>query len=66
MPKAEISDRGSGMDMVKLIAVCAGAVLLGFVMLGILLESFRAFLWVGIIGWVVYAIVVAAMRRRSS
>ena len=54
------------MDMVKLIAVCVGVVLLGFVLLGILLESFRAFLWVGIIGWVVYAIVMAAMRRRSS
>lgn len=52
--------------MVKSIAVCVGTVPFGFIMLGILLESFRAFLWVGIIGWVVYAIVVAAMRRRSS
>jgi hypothetical protein len=52
--------------MLKMAAIVIGAVLLGFIAAGIVFANFRLFLWIGIIGLIVYAIAGLVMARRSS
>ena len=52
--------------MLKMAAIIIGAVLLGFIVAGIVFANFRLFLWIGIIGLIVYAVAGLVMARRSS
>jgi len=54
------------MFALKVAAIVVGAVLLGFIVAGIVFSNFRAFLWIGIVGLIVYAIAGLVVARRSS
>jgi hypothetical protein len=54
------------MSALKVAAILIGALLLGFIVAGIVFSNFRAFLWIGIVGLIVYAIAGLVMARRSS
>jgi len=50
----------------KVAAIMIGAILLGFIAAGIVLSNFRFFIWIGIIGLIVYAIAAVVVARRPS
>lgn len=50
----------------KVAGIMIGAILLGFIAAGIVLSNFRFFLWIGIVGLVIYAIAALVVARRSS
>ena len=54
------------MFALKVAAIVIGAVLLGFIVAGLVFANFRTFLWIGVIGLIVYAIAGLVMARRSS
>jgi len=54
------------MSALKVAAILIGALLLGFIVAGIVFANFRAFLWIGIVGLIVYAIAGVVVARRSS
>ena len=54
------------MSAAKMALILVGFVLLGFLFVGIVITNLRFFLWIAIIGLVIYAIVGLVMARRSS
>ena len=50
----------------KAALIIVGALILGFIAAGIFLANMRFFLWVGIIGLVIYCIYGIVVARRSS
>ena len=52
--------------MLKVMLIIVGAVLIGFIAAGIVFANLRFFLWIGLVGLVVYAIAGMVMARRSS
>ena len=53
------------MTVLKAVLIFVGAVLLGFIVAGIVLSHFRFFIWIGVIGLIVYGIVALVTSRRS-
>jgi hypothetical protein len=53
------------MTVFKAVLIFVGAVLLGFVAAGIVLSHFRFFIWIGIIGLIIYGIAALVVSRRS-
>ena len=50
----------------KAALIIVGALMLGFIAAGIFLANMRFFLWIGIIGLVIYGIFGFVVARRSS
>jgi hypothetical protein len=53
-------------DGLKIALIIVGALLIGFVVAGIIFANLRLFLWIGIVGLVIYAIYGMVAARRSS
>jgi uncharacterized protein (DUF983 family) len=62
----DLGSRRTGMSAVKLALIIVGFVLLGFLFVGIVVSNLRFFLWIAVVGLIVYAIVGLVMARRSS
>jgi hypothetical protein len=54
------------MSALKMALIVVGAVLLGFIVAGIVFANLRFFLWVGIVGLIIYAIAGLVMGRRTT